>query len=173
MRKNLLDPHLLQGWMCCEVVWESLSLGGGHWHLPNLILDQLWTTIPESILFGQHRSRCYQYFGGVFVLSRKLDSRWLLRQFPDLSLRCQIHQPLDLSGQILLWTQIEHPKSDCHHALRMTYRHWSRGLVCSSLEDCVTNFIRPYLYQFSRSQWLWKALEKTFWSVPVTFRGDQ
>ena len=121
--KNLLDPCLLQGWTCCEVVREPLSPGGRHWHLPNSILDRLRTTIPESILSGQCRSGCHQHFGGVFILSRKPDSGRLLRQFPDLSLGRRIHRPPDLGGQILPRTQIEHPKSDCHHALWTTYRH--------------------------------------------------
>ena len=86
-------------------------------------LDRLRTTILESILSGQYRSGRHQHFGGVFVLSRKPDSRQLLRQFPDLSLGHQIHKLLDLGGQILLWTQIERPKSDRHHALRTTCRH--------------------------------------------------
>ena len=121
--------------MCCEVVQESLLPGGRHWHLPNLILDWLWITIPESILSGQCRSKCHQHFGGVFILSRKPDSRRLLRQFPNLSLRPQIHRPLDLGGQILLQAQIECPKSDYHHVLQTTCRLWSGGLVCSSPED--------------------------------------
>ena len=37
--KNLLDPCLLQGWTCCKVVQEPFLPGGGHWHLPNSILD--------------------------------------------------------------------------------------------------------------------------------------
>ena len=77
--KNLLDPRLLQEWTCYKVVREPLSLGGGHWHLSNSILDQLRTTIPESILSGQCRSRRHQHFGGVFILSRKLDGGQLLR----------------------------------------------------------------------------------------------
>ena len=36
--KNLLDPHLLQGRTCCEVVREPLLPGGGHWHFSNSIL---------------------------------------------------------------------------------------------------------------------------------------
>jgi len=41
------------------------------------------------------------------------------------------------------------------------------------IKPTVTNFIRPYLHQFSQSQWLRKALEKTFRSVLVTSRGNQ
>ena len=76
--KNLLDPHLLQGWTCCEVVREPLLPGGGHWHFSNSILGQLRTTIPESILSGQCKSGCHQHFGRVFVLSRELDGGQLL-----------------------------------------------------------------------------------------------
>jgi len=85
--------------------------------------SRLQTTIPESILSSQCRSRRHQHFGGVFILSRKLDGGRLLRQFPDLSLRPQIHRPPDLGGQIPPWTQIECPKSDHHHVLRTTYRY--------------------------------------------------
>ena len=48
--------------------------------------------------------------------------------------------------------------------------HWiaDTGATSHMTPHRVTNFIRPYLHQFSRSQWLWKALEKTFRSVPVT-----
>ena len=46
-----------------------------------------------------------------------------------------IHGPLDPSGKILPWTQIEHSKSDCHHALWTICRHWSGDLVHSSPED--------------------------------------
>jgi len=45
--------------------------------------------------------------------------------------------------------------------------------IAWAYNTCVTNFIWPYLHQFSRSQWLRKALEKTFRSVPVTSRGNQ
>ena len=121
--KNLLDSRLLQGWMCYKVVREPLSPGGGHWHLSNSILDRLRTTILESILSGQHGSGRCQHFGGVFILSRKPDSRRLLRQLPDPSLRCRIHGPLDLGGQISSRTQIERPKSDRHYALWTTCRH--------------------------------------------------
>ena len=117
------------------MVRDPFSLGGGHWHLSNLILDRLQTTIPESILSSQCKSGRHQHFGEVFVLSRKLDGGRLLRQLSDPSLGCQIHRPSDLGGQIPLWTQIEHPKSDRHHALWMTCRHGSGGLVRSSLED--------------------------------------
>ena len=133
--KNLLDPCLLQGWTYCEVVREPLSPGGGHWHLLNSILDRLRTTIPESILSSQCKSRRHQHFGGVFILLRKPDSGRLLRQLPDPSLGRQIYGPLDLGGQILPRTQIEHPKSDRHYALQTICRHGSGGLVCSSLED--------------------------------------
>ena len=71
--KNLLDPRLFQGWTCCKVVREPLSPGGEHWHLSNSILNRLRTTIPESILSSQCRSRHHQHFGGVFILSRKPD----------------------------------------------------------------------------------------------------
>ena len=121
--------------MGCQVVRESLSSGSRHWHLPHSILDRLWATILESILPGQYGSRRYQHFGGVFVLLRKPDSRRLLRQFPDPDLRCRIHRSLDSSGKIPPRTQIEHPKSNCHHAFWMTHRHWSGGLVHSSPED--------------------------------------
>ena len=133
--KNLLDPHLLQGWTCCKVVQEPLSPGGGHWHFSNSILDRLRTTIPESILSYQCRSRRHQHFGGVFILSRKPDSGRLLRQLPDPSLRRWIHGPPDLGGQILSQTQIERPKSDRHYTLWTTCRHSFGGLVRSSLED--------------------------------------
>ena len=42
--------------------------------------------------------------------------------------------------------------------------------VCHKLHSAISPSI---LHQFSRSQWLRKALEKTFRSVPVTSRGDQ
>ena len=41
---------------------------------------------------------------------------------------------------------------------------------CHKLHSAISPSI---LHQFSRSQWLRKALEKTFRSVPVTSRGDQ
>ena len=121
--KNLLDPCLLQGWTCCKVVREPLLLGGEHRHFSNSILDRLRTTILESVLPGQYRSGCYQYFGGVFILSRKPDGRQLLRQLPDPSLGRRIHGPPNLGGQISSRTQIEHLKSDRHYALRTTCRH--------------------------------------------------
>ena len=121
--KNLLDPCLLQGWTCCEVVREPLSPGGRHQHFSNSILDRLRTTIPESILFSQCRSRRYQHFGGVFILSWEPNSRQLLGQFPNLSLRRRIHRPPDLGSQILLRTQIECPESDHHYTFRTTRRH--------------------------------------------------
>ena len=43
-------------------------------------------------------------------------------------------------------------------------------LMCHKLHLAISPSI---LHQFSRSQWLRKALEKTFRSVPVTSRGDQ
>ena len=42
--------------------------------------------------------------------------------------------------------------------------------ICHKLHSAISPSI---LHQFSRSQWLRKALEKTFRSVPVTSRGDQ
>ena len=42
--------------------------------------------------------------------------------------------------------------------------------LCHKLHLAISPSI---LHQFSRSQWLRKALEKTFRSVPVTSRGDQ
>ena len=41
---------------------------------------------------------------------------------------------------------------------------------CHKLHSAISP---PILHRFSRSQWLRKALEKTFRSVPVTSRGDQ
>ena len=41
---------------------------------------------------------------------------------------------------------------------------------CHKLHSAISPSI---LHRFSRSQWLRKALEKTFQSVPVTSRGDQ
>ena len=41
---------------------------------------------------------------------------------------------------------------------------------CHKLHSAISPSI---LHRFSRSQWLRKALEKTFRSVPVTSRGDQ
>jgi len=45
-----------------------------------------------------------------------------------------------------------------------------RPKLCHKLHSAISLSI---LHRFSRSQWLWKALEKTFRSVPVTSRGDQ
>jgi len=42
--------------------------------------------------------------------------------------------------------------------------------LCHKLHSAISPSI---LHLFSRSQWLRKALEKTFLSVPVTSRGDQ
>jgi len=50
---------------------------------------------------------------------------------------------------------------------------WTCGWVvyiCHKLHLAISPSI---LHRFSRSQWLRKALEKTFRSVPVTSRGDQ
>ena len=168
--ENLLDPCLLQGWTGCQVVWEPLLLGSGHWHLLYSILDQLRATILESILPGQHRSRCYQHFGGVFILSRKPDSGWLLKQFPDPDLRCRIHGPLDPSGKIPLQTQIEHPKSNRYHALWTTHRHWSGGLVCNSPEDQPGTIIRePLRGDHPSSYWIVLEAKLRFkWSRSTT-----
>jgi len=92
-------------------------------------------TVPELVLSGQRGSKYHQYFGRVLVLSKKPDSGQLLGQLPDLSLRHQLHRPLDSSSKILLRTQVEHLKLDCHNALWTTHRHQSRGLVHSSLKD--------------------------------------
>ena len=48
----------------------------------------------------------------------------------------------------------------------------SSKIVCSchKLHSAISLSI---LHRFSRSQWQRKALEKTFWSVPVTSRGNQ
>ena len=45
-----------------------------------------------------------------------------------------------------------------------------RGHLCHKLHLAISPSI---LHRFSRSQWLWKALEKTFRLVLVTSRGDQ
>ena len=45
-----------------------------------------------------------------------------------------------------------------------------KGYLCHKLHLAISPSI---LHRFSRSQWLRKALEKTFRSVPVTSRGDQ
>ena len=42
--------------------------------------------------------------------------------------------------------------------------------ICHKLHSAISPSI---LHRFSRSQWLRKALKKTFRSVPVTSRGDQ
>ena len=47
---------------------------------------------------------------------------------------------------------------------------WGCQAVCHKLHSAISPSI---LHRFSRSQWLRKALEKTFRSVPVTSRGDQ
>ena len=43
-------------------------------------------------------------------------------------------------------------------------------IICHKLHSAISPSI---LHRFSRSQWLRKALKKTFRSVPVTSRGDQ
>ena len=133
--ENLLDTRLFQRQTCREVVREPLLPGGRHWRFSYLVLGRLRTTLPESILPGQCRSRCYQYFRRVLILSRKPDGGRLPGQFLDLDLRPQIHRPLDPGCQIPLRPQVKYPKPNCHHALWMTRRHQSRSLVCSCSED--------------------------------------
>ena len=48
--------------------------------------------------------------------------------------------------------------------------HMTANGFCHKLHSAISPSI---LHRFSRSQWLRKALEKTFRSVPVTSRGDQ
>ena len=43
-------------------------------------------------------------------------------------------------------------------------------LLCHKLHSAISPSI---LWRFSHSQWLWKALEKTFWLIPVMSRSDQ
>jgi len=117
------------------VVQEPLLPGNRHWHLSYSILDWFQTTVLESILSSQHGSGCYQYFGKLFVLSRKPDSGQLLGQFPDLDLGHQIHRPPDPGGKIPQRPQVENLKPNRHYALWTTCRHWSGSLVHSCLED--------------------------------------
>ena len=42
--------------------------------------------------------------------------------------------------------------------------------VCHKLHLAISP---PILHQFSQSQWIWKALEKTFRLIPVMPRNDQ
>ena len=41
---------------------------------------------------------------------------------------------------------------------------------CHKLHSAISP---PIIWRFSQSQWLWKALEKTFWLIPVTPQSDQ
>jgi len=47
---------------------------------------------------------------------------------------------------------------------------WQLHALCHKLHSAISPSI---LHRFSRSQWLRKALKKTFRSVPVMSRGDQ
>jgi len=63
-----------------------------------------------------------------------------------------------------------------HHQLGLLNIVVEMATKISTYIIYVTNFIWPYLHQFfnnSQSQWLQKALEKTFWSMPVMSQGDQ
>ena len=134
-KKDFLDPCLLQGWTSCKVVREPLLPRGRHWHFSHSVLDWLWTTVPKSVLFSQRGVGCHQHLERVFILSRKSDGGWLLRQFPDPGLRRRIHRPLDPCGEVPLRPQVKHLEPNCYHALRTTRRHGSEGLVCSCPED--------------------------------------
>jgi len=63
----------------------------------------------------------------------------------------------------------EKAKSVIHKAQEDMTRYYNRRR-CHKLHSAISPSI---LHQFSRSQWLRKALEKTFRSIPVTSRGDQ
>ena len=92
--------------------------------LQRTISQQLHIPEQQFQLPCKHGSKCNQHFGRNFLPPRKSDSRRLFGQLPSPGLQHRLYRFLDISGEILIRSQIRHPKPDCHHALQTTSWHW-------------------------------------------------